>query len=187
MAITASQTVDRRLGDEYQFPVAASTTLYAGGFAALDSNHRLVMATDAANRRVVGIVFGEVDNSTGAAADLNGVVETGVFKVTNSATNAVTSAHLGLVCWIEDNSTVASVVGTNSVVAGIVCQVDTDGVWVAIGLPTSTPPPVAVTLTSTNGTAGAAADLTALKAEAEKIGDDVRAIHAALVTRGLLK
>lgn len=44
----------------------------------------------------------------------------------------------------------------------------------------------AVALTSTNGTAAAAADLAALKAEAEKIGDDVRAIHAALLTAGLL-
>lgn len=45
----------------------------------------------------------------------------------------------------------------------------------------------AVTLTSTNGTAAAAsADLAALAAEAEKIGDDVRAIHAALLTAGFL-
>jgi len=46
--------------------------------------------------------------------------------------------------------------------------------------------PVAVVLTSTNGTAAAAADLAALKAEAEKIGDDVRAIHAALANLGLV-
>jgi peptidoglycan hydrolase CwlO-like protein len=52
----------------------------------------------------------------------------------------------------------------------------------------------AVTATSTNGTAGAAADLTALKAEAEKIGDDVRAaivllneLRTALVNLGLIK
>jgi hypothetical protein len=44
----------------------------------------------------------------------------------------------------------------------------------------------AVTLGSTNGTAGAAADLAALKAETELLGDDVRAIHAALVTAGFL-
>lgn len=44
-----------------------------------------------------------------------------------------------------------------------------------------------VTLTSTNGTAAAASgSLANLAAEAEKIGDDVRAIHAALVTAGLL-
>lgn len=40
--------------------------------------------------------------------------------------------------------------------------------------------------TSTNGTAAGAADLAALKAEAEKIGDDVRAIYAALDTPALL-
>jgi len=44
----------------------------------------------------------------------------------------------------------------------------------------------AVALTSTNGTAGAAADITALKAEAEKIGDDVRALYAALQAAGVL-
>lgn len=44
-----------------------------------------------------------------------------------------------------------------------------------------------VDLTSTDGTAAAAStDLAALAAEAEKIGDDVRAIHAALVAQGIL-
>lgn len=53
--------------------------------------------------------------------------------------------------------------------------------------PVPTVAPTVVALTSTNGVAAAAsADLAALAAEAEKIGDDVRAIHAALVTRGIL-
>lgn len=46
---------------------------------------------------------------------------------------------------------------------------------------------VIAALTSTDGTAAAAADLAALKAEAEKIGDDVRAIAAALATPALVK
>lgn len=47
---------------------------------------------------------------------------------------------------------------------------------------------VVAALTSTNGTAAAAsADLAALAAEAEKIGDDVRAIGAALATATLVK
>ncbi len=52
----------------------------------------------------------------------------------------------------------------------------------------------AVTNVSTNGTAAAAADLAALKAEAELIGDDARAntvllneLRAALVAKGLIK
>lgn len=46
---------------------------------------------------------------------------------------------------------------------------------------------VIAALTSSNGTAAGAADLTALKAEAEKIGDDVRAIAAALAAPALIK
>lgn len=46
---------------------------------------------------------------------------------------------------------------------------------------------VLAALTSTDGTAAGAADLAALKAEAEKIGDDVRAIAGALAASGLVK
>ncbi len=46
---------------------------------------------------------------------------------------------------------------------------------------------VIAALTSSNGTAAGAADLAALKTEAEKIGDDVRAIGAALATPALVK
>lgn len=49
------------------------------------------------------------------------------------------------------------------------------------------PVTVIAALTSTNGTAAGAADLAALKTEAEKIGDDVRGIAAALATPGLVK
>lgn len=47
-------------------------------------------------------------------------------------------------------------------------------------------PVTVVALTSTNGTMAAAADDAAVKVEGEKIGDDVRAIHAALVTAGII-
>jgi len=46
---------------------------------------------------------------------------------------------------------------------------------------------VIAALTSTDGTAAGAADLAALKAEAEKIGDDVRAIGTACATATLVK
>lgn len=46
---------------------------------------------------------------------------------------------------------------------------------------------VIAALTSTDGTMAAAADLAAVKVEGEKIGDDVRAIAAALATPGLVK
>lgn len=46
---------------------------------------------------------------------------------------------------------------------------------------------VVAAFTSTNGTAAGAADLAALKAEVEKVGDDVRSLGAALATPALVK
>lgn len=187
-ATTVSIPITKRDGAATKYPVAASTTTLAGAFAALDGSNNLVNATDASARRVVGLHDAETDNSSGSAGDLSSAVVKGCFLVKNSGTNAVTDAHIGRACYIEDNETVASDDGTNVVVAGIVEDVTTDGVWVWVGLPYNNGvAPVTVSLTSTNGTMGAAADDAATKAEGEKIGDDVRAIHAALVLHGLLK
>lgn len=187
MPTTSSFNVQRRAGAVWSFPVAAATLLYQSVFAALDGSNNLVAGTDAAARRVVGLVAAEVDNSTGSAGDVSGTVEAGLFLVANSGTNPLTDAHIGRAAYIEDDATVSSDPGTNAVVGGIVAKVETAGVWIWVGVPHAPVSPVSVSLTSTNGTAGAAADLTALKAEAEKIGDDVRAIHAALKLLGLLK
>lgn len=187
-ASTVSIPTARRQAAQFDFPLTAIKCL-AGTLAALNSSHQLVAATDAASRRVVGIFAEEVDNSAGSAGDVNAAVDIGCFKFDNSGSNALTDAHIGRVCYVEDNQTVSSDPGTNAVVAGIVAKVDTDGVWVFVGVGAAAVPalaPVTVTLTSTNGTAAGAADLAALKTEAEKIGDDVRAIHAALKTFGLL-
>lgn len=185
---TVSLKITRRDGATTAFPVAASTKTLIGAFAALDGSNNLVNATDASARRVIGLHAAETDNSSGSAGDLSSAVAKGCFLVKNSGTNALTDAHIGRAAFIEDNETVASSGGTNFVVAGIVEDVTSDGVWLWVGLPfTNGVAPVTVALTSTNGTAGAAADDAATKAEAEKIGDDVRAIHAALVLHGILK
>lgn len=185
---TVSIPITKRDGATTKFPVAASTKTLQGVFAALDGSNNLVNATDASARRVVGLHAEETDNSAGSAGDLSSSVVKGCFLVKNSSSNAVTDAHIGRACYIEDNETVASDDGTNVVVAGIVEDVTSDGVWVWVGLPYNNGvAPVTVSLTSTNGTMAAAADDAATKAEGEKIGDDVRAIHAALVLHGLLK
>jgi len=191
LAVQATTTVSlpivKRDGQTTAFPVAASTKTLIGAFAALDGSNNLVNATDAAARRVVGLHASETDNSSGSAGDLSSPVFKGCVFVKNSESNALTDAHIGRAAFIEDNETVSSSGGTNYVVAGIVEDVTSDGVWLWVGLPNAPAAPVSVTLTSTNGTMGAAADDAATKAEGEKIGDDVRALHAALVLHGLIK
>lgn len=186
---TVSIVVPRRDGNVTKYPVAASTKTLIGAFAALDGSNNLVNATDASARRVVGIHAEENDNSSGSAGDLSSSVSKGLFLVANSASNALTDAHIGRAAFIEDNNTVASSGGTNYVVAGIVEDVTADGVWLWVGLPYNhAVAPVSVSMTSTDGTAAAAsASLSNLAAEAEKIGDDVRAIKAALILHGILK
>lgn len=131
-AATASQVLDSRNGDVYQFPVAAATKLLAGVMWALDGSNRLVNASDAAARRVVGIGHDEVDNTDGAAGDLNADVHTGIYLLANG-TAALTDAHIGKVVFVEDNQTVQSSPGTNGVMAGTLRKVDTAGAWVEVG------------------------------------------------------
>jgi hypothetical protein len=164
-------------------PLAAAAVIYAGTMVALNAAGNAVPASDTAALRVIGRAEESVDNSAGAAADLSVTVKPGIFQYQNDATNAITKANVGKPAYVFDDNTVANT-STHKVVAGIVVRVDAEGVFINIG--SGLPGAIAVVLTSTNGTAAGAADLAALKAEAEKIGDDVRAIYAALVLQGLL-
>lgn len=164
--------------------VAAATVIYAGTLVAKNSSGYAVPASDTAGLIVLGRAVETVDNSAGLAAALNITVEPGVFQYTNSGTNAVTIAHIGQLCWVEDDTIVASVAGTDAIPAGRVLGVDGNGVWVDTR--GNSGPPVVVTDGTTNGAAAAAADLAALKAETELIGDLTRAIAAALRTAGII-
>lgn len=184
-AATAQINTPERQGKVTAYPLAAATIIYAGTLVALDSSGNAVPASDTAGLRVVGLAQETIDNSAGIAGALKIATKVGVFQLNNSAGDALDANDKGKICYVEDDNTVCEAGATHKVKAGRVLDVGTDGVWVDLDFASVVP--VAVTLGSTNGTAGAAADLAALKAEAELIGDDVRAIHAALVTQGILK
>lgn len=183
MAATTTAIITKERGAEIiGYPVAAATTIVQGALTALDTSGNLVNASDAANLRVLGRAEETVDNSAGSAGDLTANVKRGCFLYANSATAAVDADDKGKLCFVEDNQTVAETT-TNKCKAGLVIDVTTEGVWVDTTyahLATNVPTALAA-LTSTNGTAAAAsASLANLAAEAEKIGDDARAIHATL-------
>ncbi|MBI5770860.1 MAG: hypothetical protein HZA93_23990 [Verrucomicrobia bacterium] len=179
-AATAARNTDRRPGNTVNLPVAAATTIYKGTLVAKDANGRAVPASDTAGLRTIGLATETVDNSAGAAGALTIDVELGVFKFANSATNAIDQNDVGKMAEIEDDQTVAED-SNEHVSAGRVLALDDDGagVWIDTRFAYYGPKKV-IALTSTDGTAAGAADLPALKTEAEKIGDDVRALHASL-------
>jgi len=133
-AATTSQTIQRRDGKLVAFPdLTAASKLLQGVLWARNSAGYIDNAADTAGMKVVGIGYEEVDNSDGSAGDLDCTAQRGIFLLTNSETNALTLAHVGQPCYVEDNVTVCSK-DTNGVVAGIVEDVTSAGVWVNVGV-----------------------------------------------------
>ena len=85
-------------------------------------------AADAANRRVVGI-----NGDTAAVSGTDFVAYSGIFLLDNSSVYPVTQAYIGAKCYVEDEQTVSTSGGSNTVVAGTVVDVVSAGVWVHVG------------------------------------------------------
>jgi hypothetical protein len=123
-------------GELLPVPVAASTKIEAGKMVGANSSGYAVEGADTAGIRILGVADETVDNSTGSNGDKTVKVRKGkVFKLDNSATNAVDVADVGSNVFVEDDETVADVTGTNGIVAGRCMAVDSDGVWVEIPAP----------------------------------------------------
>lgn len=171
-------------------PVKADHKIFQGVMVAYDPANSQAEYADpamAATAIVIGVNVGDtVDNLDGAKGDKKISPKAGVFRMANDGN--VTVAHIGKRLRVIDDHTVGVPAGTNADrLAGICIGLDGTGyVFVQIGGAAAMRSPQTVTLTSTNGTMAAAADDAAVKVEGEKIGDDVRAIHAALVALNLI-
>lgn len=131
-ALTADRYTEARIGDRVSLGVAASTVIFAGGLTCLNASGYAVPGSTATTLTAAGRARAQVDNSSGANGDLSVEVETGVFHWTNSAGgDEITAADIGSACWIVDDQTVAKTNGSNTRSrAGIVFDVDANGVWV---------------------------------------------------------
>lgn len=132
-ALTADRHTPMREGTFVEPDVAASTMIYAGAMVALDASGNAVPASDAAGLVVIGRAEDLVDNSAGDAGDLTVRVRIGVFGFAASGTNAPAAANVGDLVYVEDDQTVSTDGGTNSIVAGKLVDVDSDYCWVDTG------------------------------------------------------
>lgn len=170
-------------------PVKASEIIFQGVLVAYDPANSQAQSADPAmpaTAFVIGFASETVDNQTGAKGDKKIRPFSAVGRIKNDGN--LTAAHLFKPCRVVDDHTVGVPAGTNADrPAGILVGLDGDHCWVVVSPETARRGPATVTLTSTDGTAAAAsASLASLAAEAEKIGDDTRAIHAALVAAGII-
>lgn len=186
-ASTADRNTDRRSGEELSLPVAASTLLYAGILAALNSGGFVVAAADTAGLRVIGRTEERVDNAAGANGALAVQVRRGVFLFDNSTTAALDKDDIGKQCFVEDDHTVAET-STHGVKAGrflgfndgdeTQCWVETPGSLGSLGKFTQTSAAIALADATDDATVWALAN--ALKVEHNKVVADITALKSAL-------
>jgi hypothetical protein len=142
----AALTADRALTVErdsawdmiHNFLGADSTQFYKGGMVCVDSaDGKLKKGATSTTLRAIGRC--EENYLTGVGNTRKIRCKSGIFKFQNSsAGDLIAATEIGATCFIVDDQTVAKTNGgaTRSV-AGIVYDVDTDGVWVAMKFPLS--------------------------------------------------
>lgn len=138
MTALSAERVDskRRDGSLRSYAVAASTTIYKGAMVATNSSGYLVPASTATTLTVLGVAMENGNNASGSAGDIECQVWVkGVWQMKNSAdSDEITIAEIGDACYAVDDQTVAKTDGgTTRSVAGVIDDVDSDGVWVQFG------------------------------------------------------
>ncbi len=134
-ALAAARNTQERQGDVLGFPVGAAKKIYQGSLVVLDGGYAEPGNVDT-DLIAVGRAEETVDNSAGSAGDLNVLVRRGTFKFANSASgDLIAQTDVGADCYIVDDATVAKTNGSSTRSrAGKIVAVDSDGVWVQVGL-----------------------------------------------------
>jgi len=113
-------------GQVAQFDIYNDEIVYAGGMLAVDYAGEVHAAGDTLGLRVLGCVPVKVDNADDGEKS---EVQRGIFRYANSETYPLSRNNIGHPCYVEDDQTVAGH-STNLVAAGLVHDVDSEGVWV---------------------------------------------------------
>lgn len=124
-ALTHDRNTPRREGELFGFEAGA--TLYAGSMACLNAEGKLVPASVTAGLTpVVGVVQRQAYIGERAS------VRRGVFPFEGKEGDAPSLAQVGSECYAADDQTVQATSASNAPVAGVVMDVNDDGVWIRI-------------------------------------------------------
>jgi hypothetical protein len=131
-ALTADRNTRQRLGDFRVSPVAANARIFVGALLMRNAAGHLVPGATATGSVGVGVAQGQCNNTGGGAAAASVRWRVGTFAFANSGGgDAITLADIGKVCLVVDDQTVARTHGGSTrSPAGIVEDLDAEGVWV---------------------------------------------------------
>lgn len=135
MALSAPRNTPQVDGFDRVFGVAANAVCFAGGLACQNAAGFAVPGAVATTLTAIGR-FEESVTGGATAGERQVRVRRGIFQFKNStAGDAITIAHRGLDCFVIDDEQVALTNGsTTRSRAGVIHDVDANGVWVRIGL-----------------------------------------------------
>lgn len=118
-ALTKDRATQYREGVEIEYPVAASTKIYAGSLVCKNASGYAVPGADTANFKFLGVAMEQVDNSAGANGDKTvRVRRKGVFRF---GASGMAITDLDAAVYVSDDQTVAKT-GTNSVACGKIVE-----------------------------------------------------------------
>lgn len=142
-ALAKDRKTPIRVGEDFELPADAGKTFYAGALVALEAASGLATPGATATGLVgLGRCEAFADNSAGGDGAVNVKIRRGVFRFANSGGgDAIAATEIGQTCFIVDDQTVAKTDnGGARSPAGLVIDVDSDGVWVMTGYgPVSSP------------------------------------------------
>lgn len=132
-ALAKDRNTPVRASELYDFPAAADAVVWMGALVVLNAGNA-EPGTVATGLVAVGRAEERVDNTGGSAGGKTVKVRPGVFRYQNSAAaDEIDLTHVGSLCYIVDDQTVAATDGTGArSAAGVVRDVDAQGVWVEI-------------------------------------------------------
>jgi len=121
-ALRADKQILRQEGNELDFPVAASQTIYAGALVCVNANGYALPGADTANLIFQGIALEQKDNSSGSNGDLDVVLQRrGLIKVILDT--AISQANVGDNVFLVDDQTVDLTANVdNNIFCGIIAQ-----------------------------------------------------------------
>jgi hypothetical protein len=131
MALAGSRNTPRK-GDvrQHPFKVEEDAVIYAGAMVAVNAAGYLVPAADTAGLAVVGVAHNDVDATGLDDGAVSCLVDIGVFGFANAGSNGAAQADIGRLVFVKDDQTVQNATGaTNDVVAGILVEIDSAGVY----------------------------------------------------------
>lgn len=131
-ALSAARNTKSRTLRRISRTVAAGSTVYQGGLVTLLAADGTAVPAGTAN---AGAAVGIALDTVVGDGELTVEIEAGCFQFANSAAgDLIAAADTGATCYIVDDQTVAKTDNAGArKAAGVIGDVDANGVWVVVG------------------------------------------------------